>query len=103
MPKRNSISELFARLTHETQGLRGLTALLTVYLVWGSTYLAIRVAVRTIPPLMMAGWRFLIAGIVLYSWLRARGYTAPTGREWRAAALAGVLMLVLGNGGLTFS
>lgn len=86
-----------------THGFIGIAALLTVYFVWGSTYLAIRVAVRNIPPVMMTGWRFLIAGFVLYSFLRIRGHRAPSMVQWRGAAVAGLLMLVLGNGGLAFS
>jgi drug/metabolite transporter (DMT)-like permease len=103
MPNAKSNDGLFVSLVRETHGFIGIAALLTVYFVWGSTYLAIRVAVRNIPPLMMTGWRFLIAGIVLYSFLRIRGRRAPSMVQWRAAALAGLLMLVLGNGGLAFS
>lgn len=73
-------------------------AFATVYLVWGSTYLAIRVGVETIRPLVMGACRFLLAGGVLYAVLRARGVAAPSAAEWRHAALAGVLMLSFGNG-----
>jgi drug/metabolite transporter (DMT)-like permease len=81
-------------------------ALTTVYVVWGSTYLAIRVAVRTIPPFLMAGVRFLIAGGVLYVWSIRRGDAAadPIGpRQWRAAALIGGLLLLGGNGGVVWA
>lgn len=57
------------------------SGLATVYLIWGSTYLAIRFAVETLPPLLMAGMRFLIAGSLLYGWARWRGVPRPTGRE----------------------
>jgi drug/metabolite transporter (DMT)-like permease len=73
-------------------------AMLAVYIVWGSTYLAIRFAVETIPPFLMAGVRFLIAGAILYLARRLAGDPAPTRREWRSAAIVGGLLLVGGNG-----
>jgi drug/metabolite transporter (DMT)-like permease len=74
-----------------------------VYVVWGSTYLAIRIAIETIPPLLMAGTRFLVAGAILYGWARARGAPRPSGRAVRDAALLGALFLFLGNGGLVWA
>jgi drug/metabolite transporter (DMT)-like permease len=68
-----------------------------IYLVWGSTYLAIRFAVETIPPFLMAGGRFLIAGTVLYVALRLRGEAAPSPGGWRFAAVTGALLLLGGN------
>jgi drug/metabolite transporter (DMT)-like permease len=73
-------------------------AFASVYLVWGSTYLAIRFAVETIPPYLMGGGRFVISGIVLYLWARWRGAPAPSRREWRDAAVVGTLLLAGGNG-----
>src|SRR5512141_954984 len=73
-------------------------ALMTVYLVWGSTYLAIRFAVQSIPPFMMAGTRFIIPGILLVAWRRLAGDPAPTRRQWLSAAITGLLLLVGGNG-----
>jgi drug/metabolite transporter (DMT)-like permease len=78
-------------------------AFAAVYLIWGSTYLAIRVGVRTLPPFLMAGCRFLAAGGILYAILRARGVAAPTAAEWRRGALAGLLMLTAGNGLVTWA
>lgn len=75
-------------------------ALLTVYFVWGSTYLAIRFALEGYPPLFFPALRFLVAGCVLYLLLRQRGYAAPTLRQWRNAAAIGVLLLDVGNGGV---
>jgi drug/metabolite transporter (DMT)-like permease len=75
-----------------------LLAFAIIYFVWGSTYLAIRVGVREIPPFLMAGMRFLVAGIILYAWMRARGTPSPTAREWRSAALLGVLIFVFDYG-----
>jgi len=74
------------------------SAFAALYLCWGSTYLAIRWAVEEIPPFLMAGFRFLIAGALLYAWARARGAARPTVAQWRATALIGGLLLVGGNG-----
>lgn len=79
------------------------TALITVYLVWGSTYLAIHYGVETIPPFILAGTRFLIAGIILLVWRRAAGDTFPTFRQWRSAAVIGTLLLLGGNGVVSFA
>lgn len=73
-------------------------ALAAVYLIWGSTYLAMRVAVEGLPPFMMASTRFILTGVVLLGFLRARGTPWPTRREWLYATPVGVLMFVLGNG-----
>ncbi len=78
-------------------------ALVTVYVIWGSTYLGIRVALEGFPPLLMSGIRFLIAGSLLYGWSRLRGIPNPTGAQWRGAALVAVLLLGFGNGGVTFA
>src|SRR3981081_353540 len=75
----------------------------SIYLIWGSTYLAILFAIRSIPPLLMAGARFLLAGIILYTAARLSG--APRARllDWRTAAIVGTCLLVCGNGGVTLS
>ncbi len=74
-------------------------ALAVVYLVWGSTYLAIRFALEGgWPPLLMAGLRFVAAGSILYAVLRLRGTPAPTRAQWRNSAFVGVLLLGIGNG-----
>src|SRR5579863_6224284 len=69
-----------------------------IYFVWGSTFLAIRVGVREVPPFLLAGIRFVIAGVVLYAWMRARGTPSPTAREWSAATLVAVPVFVLDYG-----
>ena len=74
-----------------------------VYLVWGSTYLAIRVAIETLPPFLMAGTRFLIAGLLMYGFARLRGAGPGSWREWRSAALLGALFLLFGNGGVVWA
>lgn len=73
-------------------------ALLSLYFVWGSTYLAIRVAVASYPPFLMAAIRFLCAGVALYAFLRWRGAAAPTRAQWLNSAFAGTLLLGFGNG-----
>jgi drug/metabolite transporter (DMT)-like permease len=80
------------------QRLRLLIAFACVYVIWGSTYLAIRIAIETIPPLLMAGVRFLIAGSVLALWARSRGVAWPDRAQWRSAAIVGALLLLGGNG-----
>jgi drug/metabolite transporter (DMT)-like permease len=75
-----------------------LLAFAIIYFVWGSTYLAIRVGVREVPPFLLAGMRFLIAGIVLYGWMRARGTASPTARQWGAALFLAILIFVLDYG-----
>jgi drug/metabolite transporter (DMT)-like permease len=78
-------------------------AFAAVYLIWGSTYLAIRFALETLPPFLMAGLRLAGAGAVLYAWTRARGAARPTLPQWRAAAIVGFLLLVGGNGGVVWA
>jgi len=78
-------------------------ALTSVYIIWGSTYLAIRFAIETIPPFLMAGTRFLIAGLILYVWARSRGAERPSFRNWKAAAAVGGLLLFGGNGGVVWA
>src|SRR5580692_7060307 len=69
-----------------------------IYFVWGSTFLAIRVGVAEVPPLILAAIRFFIAGAVLYAWISARGETQPTAREWRSASLLGLIIFVFDYG-----
>ncbi|MBI5838710.1 MAG: EamA family transporter [Chloroflexi bacterium] len=73
-------------------------ALLALYIVWGSTYLAIRFAVETIPPFMSAGLRFLVSGAVLLIWRRMAGDAMPTRNQWKSVAIIGTLLLLGGNG-----
>jgi drug/metabolite transporter (DMT)-like permease len=78
-------------------------AFVAIYTIWGATYLAIRVAVDTIPPFLMAATRFLLVGILLFLFLRARGAPMPTRVHWRSAVIIGILLLVGGNGLVTWS
>ena len=85
-----------ARLPHLVAGFA------VVYLVWGSTFLGIKFAVETIPPFLMAACRFLASGAILYAFLRLRGVAAPTARQWRFGAWTGALLLLGGNGLVTW-
>ena len=78
-------------------------AIISVYIVWGSTYLAIRFAVQTMPPFLMASIRFLISGSLLYIVRRIWGDPPPTRQEWRSASIIGILLLVGGNGGVVWA
>jgi drug/metabolite transporter (DMT)-like permease len=78
-------------------------ALLTVYVVWGSTYLAIRIALEGWPPFAMAAVRFLAAGAIMVAFLRWRGTPWPTARQWRNCAITGTLLLAGGNGMVCFA
>ncbi len=78
-------------------------AFLAVYLIWGSTYLGIRIANETLPPFLMAGTRFVIAGAVLYLWARWKGAAPPTRAQWRPTTVIGGLLLLGGNGGVVWA
>jgi drug/metabolite transporter (DMT)-like permease len=80
-----------------------IAAFAAVYVIWGSTYLGIRYAVASIPPFLMAGTRNLAAGLLLFAFARVRGAAAPSRSEWRDAAIAGGLLLTIGNGGVTWA
>jgi drug/metabolite transporter (DMT)-like permease len=73
-------------------------AFVAVSIIWGSTYLGIRIALEGFPPFAIGAMRFLIAGALLFAYLRARGEPAPTARQWGAATLTGALFFVVGNG-----
>lgn len=83
--------------------LRLIIALGTVYIVWGSTYLAIRIAVETLPPLLMASTRFLVAGGVLLAWRLSRGDSLPSRRQLRNSAIIGAALLLGGNGAVVIA
>lgn len=83
--------------------LKLLAAFASVYVIWGSTYLAIRIAIESIPPLLMAGFRFIIAGTVMYLWGRLRTNEKLTKVHWKSAAIVGLMLLLVGNGGLSWS
>jgi len=78
-------------------------SLLSLYTLWGGTYLGMRVALEGFPPLFVAGFRQLTAGIILYVFLRLRGAARPTRAQWLGAAVVGGLLLLIGNGGVVFA
>jgi drug/metabolite transporter (DMT)-like permease len=78
-------------------------AMIVVYITWGSTYLAIRFAVQTMPPYLLAGARFLISGLILYVWRRLAGDPAPTRLQWRSSAIIATFLLIGGNGSVTWA
>ena len=80
-----------------------LAAFGAIYIIWGSTYLGIRFAVETIPPFLMAGIRFLFAGTILFGWSIWRGAGWPSRTHWRSAFVIGSLLLVGGNGLLSWA
>ena len=82
---------------------RLVAAFAAVYLIWGSTYLAIRFAVETLPPMLMVGVRFLVAGGVLLAWARWREGRRPGARDWQTGAISGSLMLAGGNGAVVWA
>ena len=75
-----------------------LLAFSIIYIVWGTTYLAIRVGVEEVPPFLLAGLRFLIAGGVIYGWMIARGERSPTTRQWMGASVIGIMIFVMDYG-----
>src|SRR5262245_7071646 len=79
------------------------SALIVVYLIWGSTYLAIRYAVETTPPFLMAAVRFVISGGFLYALRRFKGDPRPEAVEWRSAGIIGIFLLVGGNGSVAWA
>jgi drug/metabolite transporter (DMT)-like permease len=78
-----------------------IAAFFALYVIWGSTYLVIRIGVEYWPPLLLAGIRFVIAGTLMYAFLRWRGAPAPTWAQWKAAGIIGVLLLACGNGAVS--
>ena len=85
-------------MTKKQQRLLIVLALFSTYFIWGSTYFAIRLGIESFPPFLMAGIRFAIAGVILYSVMRYLGSPNPTLIQWRSSAVIGILLPALGNG-----
>jgi drug/metabolite transporter (DMT)-like permease len=85
-------------MPNSKQTLLIVIALFCTYFIWGSTYLAIRFGIESFPPFLMAGSRFLVAGVILFVVLRFLGSANPTLAEWKGAAIVGLLLPALGNG-----
>lgn len=92
----NTILQLQKRT--DPKQLTVILALVALYVFWGGTYLGMRVAIETMPPFLMAGIRFVTAGIILYLWGRKNGAPRPAPEQWRDAAIIGTLLLLTGNG-----
>lgn len=96
--------ETKAILTNTRSRVILVAAFAAVYVIWGSTYLAIKYAIETLPTFLMAGVRFTIAGAVLYCWARMTSdYERPTRKQWRSSFIIGALLLGIGNGGVVFA
>ena len=92
-----------ATLQHPASRGKLVAAFAAVYVIWGSTYLAIRFALETLPPFLMAGARFLTAGAIVYGWMIARGAKHPTRTNWRDGLIVGGFLLLGGNGGVVWA
>ena len=80
-----------------------IVAFAALYLIWGSTYLGILLAIKSIPPFLMAGVRFFLAGVIMYGVARSQGTPRPTLETWRSSLIIGACLLLCGNGGVTIS
>src|SRR5947209_5288357 len=80
-----------------------IVAFAALYLIWGSTYLGIRFAIETIPPFLMAGIRYFLAGVIMYAVARLRGGARPSAADWKTSLIVGACLLLGGNGGVTIS
>src|SRR5437899_9227005 len=83
--------------------IRVIIAFAALYVVWGSTYLGIRFAIESIPPFLMAGMRFLLAGVIMYVIAWAQGIYKSSWANWRTSLIIGACLLLAGNGGVTIS
>lgn len=97
------LSNLFNNMQETNSRSLGLliASLFALYFIWGSTYFVIRIGVESWPPLMMAGVRYFVAGVVLFAFLLLRGHELPTAKQWLAAGMIGILLLAIGNGLVT--
>jgi drug/metabolite transporter (DMT)-like permease len=95
-----TVSRPSARSTLRGFDIRVILAFFAIYVLWGTTFLAIRIAVNEVPPLFAAGCRFFVAGVVLYGFMRLKGQAGPRPKQWRNLALIGLLMFVAEYGPL---
>src|SRR5256886_15439400 len=87
----------------EPRKIKITAAFAAFYLIWGSTYLGILFAIQSIPPFLMAGARFFLAGLIMFAVARMQGSLRSTWAEWRTAIIVGACLLLGGNGGVTLS
>lgn len=95
-----TVSRPSASSTLRGLDVRVLLAFFAIYVLWGTTFLAIRIAVQEVPPLFAAGCRFFVAGVLLYGFMRVKGQPRPRAKQWRSLALMGLLMFVVEYGAL---
>src|SRR6266403_1510574 len=95
-----SVTSTLPRLSTTGVDVRVVAAFFAIYVLWGATFLAIRVAVLEVPPFLMAGLRFFVAGSVLYGFMRLRGEASPSPAEWRSIGLMALFMFVATYGAL---
>jgi drug/metabolite transporter (DMT)-like permease len=95
-----TVIDASVNVTPKAFDIRVLLAFFAIYVLWGTTFLAIRIVVQEVPPLFAAGSRFLVAGVVLYGFMRLKGRPGPTASQWRSLALLGLLMFVAEYGPL---
>ena len=104
MDRQLSITEWINRFRiHERERLLMILSFASVYLIWGSTYYSIKIAITTLPPFLMAATRYLIAGLILYVGARIAGATFPSVRHWKDSAVLGFFLLLMGNGGVVWA
>ena len=96
----SAVTDAEANIPSESFRIRVILAFFAVYVLWGTTFLAIRIAVEELPPLFAAGARFLIAGVALFVFVRFRGHSKPTAAQWRNLAIMSLLMFVAEYGPL---
>lgn len=87
----------------EPSKLMVLAAFIALYLIWGSTYLGIRIGIQTIPPFFLVGTRFLVAGVILFAWCLFKGEKAPSFKIFSTIGVGGILMLFMGNGAVSWA
>src|SRR5687767_4201928 len=97
------LSKRLGRLTFPEFSTPTLLSLLAIYIIWGSTYLALAVVVKEMPPFLMSFIRFIIAGVAMFTFLKLRGEPTPHLIQWRNAAIIGTMLLVGGQGGVAFA
>src|SRR3989442_10236431 len=90
-------------VAHAPMTLTIYLAFAAIYVLWGSTYLAMRIGIETIPPLLLVGTRHLVTGLILYPFLRVRAGIRPSAAHWGTAAVTGILLLFVGNGGVCWA
>jgi drug/metabolite transporter (DMT)-like permease len=95
-----AVIERKAQVSYRHLDIRLLLAFFAIYVLWGTSFLAIRIAVQEVPPLLAAGTRFFVAGLLLYGFLRLQGRPGPTRAQWRSLAILGFLMFVAEYGPL---